>query len=108
MIRSLIIGIRIRGSKSRFLLISVLLLLTSWIGTAHHHMAGMVSVLSVSSLGCVGDGRCVSAVCILALPIVVLLKCRGIVNIDGFVRITMSERVELVSYFGSFVKHHVS
>ena len=64
---------------------SLLLLLTLWIGTAHHHTAGTVSVSSVSWLGCVGDGRCVSAVCILALPTVVLLEYHGIVNIDGCV-----------------------
>ena len=85
LIRSLIIGIRIRGSKSLVLLMSLLRLLTSWIGTAHHHTAGTVSDSSVSSLGCVGDGRCVSAVYTLALPIAVLLEYRGIVNIDGFV-----------------------
>ena len=85
LIRSLIIGIRIRGSKFRVLLMSLSLLLTSWIGTAHHHTADTVSVLSVSSLGCVGDGRCVSAVCILALPTVVPLETHSIVNIDGLV-----------------------
>ena len=74
LIRSLIIGIRIRGSKFHVLLLFLLLLLTSWIGTAHHHTAGTVSVSNVSSLGCVGDGRCVSAVYILALPTVVPLE----------------------------------
>ena len=86
MIRSLIIGIQIRESKfSRSSAHVSLLLLTSWKGTAHHHTADTASVSSVSSLGCVGDGRCVSVVCTLALPIVVPLEYRGIVNIDGFV-----------------------
>ena len=51
---------------------------------AHHHTAAMVSVSSVSSLGCVGDGRCASAVCTLASLTVVPLEYRGIVNIDDF------------------------
>lgn len=54
-------------------------------------MADTASVLSVSSLGCVGDGRCASAVYTLASPTVVLLEQGGIVNIDVFVGYNVRE-----------------